>query len=261
MDTNRQFQLVPIRRTEVYREVLTQLEAYISENGLRAGDRLPPDRELSERLGVSRASVRQAIKVLESLGRVSARQGSGTYVCDVPYGAAVSELTRGLAFDASFLRQLIPLRTTIEFAVFSEAFERRTPKNLVIIQSALDKRARMLDEDSEEGDLMVSFEAALGMVCGNELMRRTQNVVHAIWVQAWVGIGVAPGDKFLLHREHVEIFERFRAGEREEAMALFRAHLNVERFLDALVQGIPLRGLPDRDRTAHQRNQEPITTQ
>ena len=88
--TEDQFRLVPIRHVDVYREVLGQIEAFISENALKPGDRLPSDRELAERLGVSRASVRQATKVLEGFGRVDAQRGSGTYVKEPSHVAAIT---------------------------------------------------------------------------------------------------------------------------------------------------------------------------
>ena len=59
---------------------------------MRSGDRLPSDRTLAELLGVSRPSVRQAIKVLENFGRVEVRHGSGTYVRDEPFGLAIADL-------------------------------------------------------------------------------------------------------------------------------------------------------------------------
>ena len=59
---------------------MAQLREYATAAGLKAGDRLPPERELAERLGVSRASVKQAIVVLEVQGLVDVRHGGGMYL-------------------------------------------------------------------------------------------------------------------------------------------------------------------------------------
>lgn len=227
--TNRQFRLVPIRRVNVYREVLAQIERFISENQLQPGDRLPSDRELAEMLGVSRVSVRQAIKVLEGFGRVDAQRGSGTYVREPGHAAAIADLTRGLVFDRSFARQLIPVHTAVELAVLESASAHRTPDTMARIQAALDRRARSLaeEDDHEEGSLDFSFEATLGSVCGNELLRRLQSLIQELWVRAWAASGEAPGDKQLLFQEHVLVFQRLRDGDLSGALTAFREHLDL----------------------------------
>lgn len=219
--------IVPIRRVEVYREVLDRLDQYIADNRLRSGDRLPSDRALAELLGVSRPSVRQAIKVLENFGRVEVRHGSGTYVRDEPFGLAVADLLRGLSMDRQFLHAFSGPRNAIEVQVLVEAFQHRTPANLAHVQAALEQRARGLESDDEEASLTLSFEAALGAICGNEVLHRIQRMLHQVWLQALVTLGEAPGNKHLLHREHVEIFERFCAGDLEAAVVLFRRHLDL----------------------------------
>ncbi|CAM5660762.1 HTH-type transcriptional repressor NanR [Streptomyces tendae] len=72
--------LRPMTRQRLYEQVLERLRQYVTDGGLRAGDRLPPERDLAQRLGVSRASVKQAIVVLEVQGLVEARHGGGTYL-------------------------------------------------------------------------------------------------------------------------------------------------------------------------------------
>ncbi|MBV9356532.1 MAG: FadR family transcriptional regulator, partial [Chloroflexi bacterium] len=58
------YRLVPLRKVEVYRQVIAEIEAFIDRNQLGPGDRLPSDRDLATMLGASRVSVRQALKVL-----------------------------------------------------------------------------------------------------------------------------------------------------------------------------------------------------
>ncbi|MDA0638314.1 GntR family transcriptional regulator, partial [Nonomuraea sp. MCN248] len=65
------------KRTRTFEDVLGELERRIAENGLTAGDRLPAERQLAEELGVSRSSVREAMRVLETLGVVTSQVGRG----------------------------------------------------------------------------------------------------------------------------------------------------------------------------------------
>lgn len=223
--TERSGDLVAIERMDVFREVLQRIDQHIESNHLKPGDRLPSDRELAATLQVSRPLVRQAIKVLESLGRVSAQQGSGTYVQDASHRVAVRELMRGLAFDRVLLRQVLPVRIAIELEVLRAAFERRTPGNLGLLHSALEQRERQLSDDVQEASLDLTFEAALGRVCGNEVLRRLQALVHDVWLEAQIAEGMAPEGLSRLHREHQQIFEAFAAGELQEALRRFRDHL------------------------------------
>ncbi len=72
--------LRPLARPRLYEQVVGRLREYVRSGGLHAGDRLPAERELADRLGVSRTSVRQAIVALEVQGLIEVRHGDGTYL-------------------------------------------------------------------------------------------------------------------------------------------------------------------------------------
>src|SRR5262252_7108388 len=218
--------LTAIERMDVFREVLHRIDQHIESNHLKPGDRLPSDRQLAATLQVSRPLVRQALKALESLGRVSAQQGSGTYVQDASHRVAVRELTRGIRFDGDLLARTLPARIAIETEVLRAAFERRTPETVASLRRALDERERQLADDPDEaGGLDLGFETALGAACGNEVLRRLQALVHDVWLQAQMGAGIAPGDPSALHRDHRAILDAFDRGDLEEALALLSEHL------------------------------------
>lgn len=67
----------------MYAETLRHIHRLVVEDGLVPGDRLPSERELAERLGVGRSSVREALRALEFLGLIETRRGEGTYLCEV----------------------------------------------------------------------------------------------------------------------------------------------------------------------------------
>ena len=69
--------LRPVPRPRLYEQVVSQIQEWIEESGLALGDRLPPERELATRLGVSRATVSQALVAMEVVGIVSVRHGDG----------------------------------------------------------------------------------------------------------------------------------------------------------------------------------------
>ena len=220
-------QLVAIQRMDVFREVVRRIEQHIEANHLQPGDRLPSDRDLAAALEVSRPLVRQALKALESLGRVSAQQGSGTYVQDASHRVAVRELTRGIGFDRDLLDQTLPARIAIDLEVLRAAFERRTPETLASLRHTIDERERerQQPDDPQEAGLDLGFEGALGRACGNEVLRRLQALVHDVWLQAQIAAGIAPGDPSALHREHRAVFEAFERGDLAQAQQRLADHL------------------------------------
>jgi len=216
---------VPIERPDVFRETLRRIDEHIEASGLRPGDRLPGDRELATTLGVSRPLVRQAIKVLEGLGRLRAHQGSGTYVQDAAHRVAVRELTRGLDLDRDLLGEVLPVRVAIELAVARAAFARRTPEMLAELRRTLDEREEQPADGAPAAGLDLGFEAVLGRLCGSELLRRLQVMVHEVWLQAEIAVGVTPGRPDRLHQEHREVLAALERGDLEETLRRLREHL------------------------------------
>ena len=70
----------PNKTTKVYEQVIEQIKSKIKSGEIKKGDRLPSEREMAESIGVSRASVREAIRALEVVGLVESRQGAGNYI-------------------------------------------------------------------------------------------------------------------------------------------------------------------------------------
>src|SRR2546430_10638856 len=114
-------ELEPVRKTRIYEEVASQIQRLITDGRLRPGDHLPPERELAERFGVSRTSVRDAIRVLELMGLLEPRQGEGTVVRDLSPDSLVSPLASLLVRNRTLLADLLDVRKMIEPALAARA--------------------------------------------------------------------------------------------------------------------------------------------
>ncbi|GAA3355343.1 FadR/GntR family transcriptional regulator [Streptomyces antimycoticus] len=126
--------LRPMNRQRLYEQVLERLRAYVEEGGLRAGDRLPTERELAQRLGISRASVKQAIVVLEVQGLVEVRQGGG--MCLLRDSLDTEPVER-LVERRRRLPDVLDAREALETKLAELAAERRTDDDLMALQQAL----------------------------------------------------------------------------------------------------------------------------
>ena len=102
-----------IRRSKVYEEVARQIQNHIFES-LKPGDVLPPERELAQRFGVSRSSVRDAIRCLELIGLLEPQQGRGTVVCEPSAEAVVGPLTAVIMQKRKLVKELLDVRKIVE---------------------------------------------------------------------------------------------------------------------------------------------------
>ncbi|SDH33272.1 GntR family transcriptional regulator, transcriptional repressor for pyruvate dehydrogenase complex [Sinosporangium album] len=226
--------LTAIARMDLFRTVLERIEQYIALNDLQPGDRLPGDRDLASQLGVSRPVVRQALKVFEGLGRVEARQGSGTFIRDAAHGVAAREMLYGLTIDQDLVDKLLRVRIAIELQVLRETCERVGPDELASLRRTL---AEVKPEDINEPTeprLFLAFEAALGQICGNEVLWRIQALVHQIWIEAQLSLGEFSARASRVHDEHTDILRALEGGYHEKAMLLFEQHLRGLRADSAL---------------------------
>jgi len=170
-------ELEPVRKTRIYEEVASQIQRLISEGRLRPGDHLPPERELAERFGVSRTSVRDAIRVLELMGLLEPRQGEGTVVRDLSPDSLVNPLASLLVRNRTLLADLLDVRKMIEPALAARAAVHASGDELARLEQIFlrqhDKVQQgelAIDEDSE-------FHYAIATAARNRVILRVLDVL------------------------------------------------------------------------------------
>jgi len=172
--------LKPVEKQRVAEEIAEQLRSLILNGQYPPGSKLPPERELSKRLRVNRASLREALKKLEHLGLVRIRQGDGTRVQNfmetggielvqhlLPLGGGKPELIRDLLeFRRIFGRELARLAAA------------RASKDQLSRLRALADKADQTSGAAELFDLDFEFYVALASMCGNQVMLLLINTVR-----------------------------------------------------------------------------------
>lgn len=141
---------VRLQRTRLYEQIVAQLQQFIRDHGLRPGDRLPGARDLARSLGVSRASVAQALVALEVLGVVSVRHGDGVVITEQPD----ESLLRRLRDHQDSTPDIIDARSALETELAALAAVRRTDDDLARIEASLGLMEREIaaGERGIEGD-------------------------------------------------------------------------------------------------------------
>jgi DNA-binding FadR family transcriptional regulator len=104
-------------RAPLYRQAQTAIKQLIVDRRLRPGDPLPPEAELAAELGMSRLSLREGIKSLESMGIVTTRHGEGVFVAPFSFTPLVENLPYGQYIGGGDLRHLLEVREALEGAM------------------------------------------------------------------------------------------------------------------------------------------------
>lgn len=158
-------------------EIARGLERWIIQQGLQVGAKLPTEKALCERFGVSRAVIREAIARLKADGCIRTRQGSGAYLSALP-GEASFRLVRDSSSlevsDNRELREVLELRLIMEAGAAELAAIRRTPEDLVRMQSALSAMDVALSERVEAVADDDAFHVAIAMATQNPQLERFQ---------------------------------------------------------------------------------------
>ncbi|MCQ4214270.1 FadR/GntR family transcriptional regulator [Streptomyces longispororuber] len=210
-------------RPRLYEQVLDRLRAYVAEGGLRAGDRLPTERDLAARLGVSRASVKQAIVVLEVQGLVEVRHGGGTYL--VRDGLDVAEPVERLVERKKRLPDVLEAREALETKLAELAAERRTDENLTALRAALDRMA----EDIGAGGLGIEgdrlFHAAVTAAAHSTLLAAFMREIDEPIAESRTESLRQPRRPGRSLAQHRAILTAIEAGDGRGAAAAMRRHV------------------------------------
>jgi len=210
--------------------VLRHVEGELASGRLRVGDRLPGERALGTQLGISRASVREGIRVLEAMGVIRTAVGSGpdagaVVVADTSAGIT-SALRLHLASNTLPVADLVRTRLLLEGWAVREAARRRDEPMLDTAQALLDE---MDDVDAVEQFLRLDaeFHVTLSRAAGNTvvaaIMTSLRGAIHD-YVRA-----AAPGDwaptARRLRRQHRNVLAAVRAGDGDRAARLVERHI------------------------------------
>jgi DNA-binding FadR family transcriptional regulator len=220
-----------IARNPVYRQVADQIRAAILEGDLGPGDPLPTERELCEQLGVSRASVREALRSLQAQGLVAGGGNSParTVVSEGLAGPLKEALTHLVRLQRVPLADLVDLRCVLEAAAVRSAADRRGLEHFDEARQALQQMLvpGTSVEDFDSAD--VRFHIALVRSSGNEamhlVMQAVREVVARHLLEALTASPDLPAVLSRLAAEHKQILGAIEDGNGARAADLVQRHI------------------------------------
>jgi GntR family transcriptional repressor for pyruvate dehydrogenase complex len=213
-----------LMRTRLYEQVAEQITAWVTDNGLQEGDRLPPERELATRLGVSRATLSQALVALEVIGVVAVRHGDGTVLKGSPSRSRIVDAIRA---HADRLPEVIETRDALETKIAALAADRRTDEDMARIDDAL----AAMEADVEAGGRGVDgderFHGAVTAAAHSLLLARLMDEIGDLIRETRIESLSQPDRPRNSLAGHRAVAEAIRAGDAAAAAAAMHAHVEM----------------------------------
>jgi len=132
----------PIKKTRIHEEIADRIRQLILDGTYAAGRALPSERVLAARLGVSRGSVRDAVRTLEVLGLLEPRHGQGTFPRELSVERLVAPLSSVLVYRRDLQDELMDVRRMFEPAVARAAASRVTDEDVAELEKVVDRQRR-----------------------------------------------------------------------------------------------------------------------
>lgn len=218
----------PVRHVPLVQQVADQLRAQVRDGVWPVGTRIPGELALAAQLGVSRSTVREALRALSLAGLLEPRVGDGTYV------RARDEL-QALLGGRSQVEHALEVGAVLDEAAAVRAARRRTPEHLAVLQAALQARREAGRAHDAEAFVRADqrFHRALVEATGNPLMLRLYDAVEGTMADTTRTTAVLPQDDEL-DRVHQLLAEAVAAGDADRAAVHARALAREVAFLAAL---------------------------
>ena len=228
----------PVQPEKLSSAVVRQIEQLVLRGILRPGERLPSERELADRMGVSRPSLRDAIGALQNAGLLTARPGAGIFVADVLGSAFSPALTQLFARHDEAVFDYLSFRRDMEGLAAERAARLASDTDLAVVQAVFDKMeaAHPKRNSDEEAGLDAQFHMAIVEASHNVIMLHMMRSMYELLRE-----GVFYNRKIMfkqrttrqaLLNQHRSINDALQARDSDAARAAVHAHLDfVERSL------------------------------
>lgn len=220
--------LKPVRvlpRTTLTEAAFEQLIAYVVKGTWRAGDRLPPERELCQQFGIARTSLREALKAMELVGMLDSRVGDGTFVCDRSEFLSRPLLWAFTGTDHEELVEIMEARTVVEEALAGLAAERASADEISAIKGTITQMRDVIAAGSSILEADMSFHLAVAAAAHNEVLRNAVQLLRNITRQ-WLKYKVQmPNVAASVLKRHEAVYRAIASHKPRAARLAMRKHL------------------------------------
>jgi GntR family transcriptional repressor for pyruvate dehydrogenase complex len=216
----------PIKPTRASSDVIAQIRAAILSGRVKSGDRLPTERELAQQFGVSRVTVRDALRALEASGLVRVKVGGqgGPYVAEPDISLLSASLGTHLRLRGTTFRELAEARLALETTAARLAAERATEKDLAELKIAIDGPIR---PSQDAAATSLDFHTTLARAAHNGALFAMFMATRALIQEAFDTLHARQPDMADAARDaHSELYHAIERRDGETSVRIMREHLH-----------------------------------
>ena len=181
------------------------IREYILSNRLPPGSELPPETELVKQLGISRNSVREAVKALSALGMIEVRRGSGLFVGDFSLDPLLDSLSYNVWMELDALTDLLQVRRVLEVGMIGQAIHEMRPADHAKLKAVLAQMKTLADRNEEFPEEDREFHRCLFLCLNNKVLLKLLDTFWLMLRRAIENLEIANVDVMCTYEDHAAI--------------------------------------------------------
>ncbi|WP_238918523.1 FadR/GntR family transcriptional regulator [Clostridium sp. YIM B02555] len=218
--------LSPVKNLKIYELVMEQIKDIVKKGELKTGDKLPSERDLCERLEVSRSSVREALKALQMLGLIESKHGEGNFIKENFEDSLLEPLSIVFLLLGSKDEEVLELRRVIEPEIAALAAKNITDEQLIELKKIMNELNETIDAEISVS-LDKKFHYKIAKASGNNLISTIMFSISSLIEKYIEKSKVHTLNKELVKTQHEEIWKALEAKDFEAAATAVRKHLEL----------------------------------
>jgi GntR family transcriptional regulator, transcriptional repressor for pyruvate dehydrogenase complex len=218
------------KSNKVYEHVVEQIRMAISDGSLKPGDKLPSEKELIDKFRVSRGTLREALRSLESTGVLEIRKGvsGGPYITEIGVDRAKENFIDFFRFKKLLLEHLVEVRMMLEPAMAAKVARVITPEDLDRLRESIERCGDTIKTRSMENlrESFLEFHGIIADMTGNPILAFLLDVIKTLPVS-----GLDPGKQLTrklaqeILEDHIRIYEALSEGNPEKTGETMTQHI------------------------------------
>jgi GntR family transcriptional repressor for pyruvate dehydrogenase complex len=221
-----QLKLKPIHKRSISDDIVQQIISLISSGELKAGQRLPPERDLCIRFGAGRSSLREALRCLSIMGVLSARVGEGTSVAMDGSKFLETVLQWRMSTEQDDIEDLMEVRIALESVSSASAARKGDEASFKKLRNLVAKMEEVVDDPKRFAALDFEFHLELARASNNKLILDLISLIRSQLERGVATVLRTPRAIPLSVKEHRAIIEAVLSRKPERARAAMQDHLN-----------------------------------